>query len=104
MLGTDRGAEGTSTQTVDAILREAGSSCRPGEGAGWLPNRGQRGDSIRGETGLSASARLAGNGRSEIHVRGDAARMATLLSAPRPALAHLPSAGRGADSRVAILA
>jgi len=99
MIGTDRSAEGTSGQAIDGLLRETGTAGRPVEGAGWLPYRGQRGRSVRGETGLSGSPQLAGDGRSEIHLRGHSARMAALLPAPRPSLAHLSSAPSGLKLR-----
>jgi len=81
MIGTEPSPEGTSRQTVNGLLHEAGTTGRPLAGSGRLPNRGQRRDSLRREADLSAAPRLAGDGRSKIHVRGHAARASTANTA-----------------------
>ena len=101
MIGTEPSPEGTSRQTVNGLLHEAGTTGGPLEGSGRLPNRGQRRDSLRREAGLSAAPRLAGDGRSKIHVRGHAARVAPLLPTPRSSLAQLPSAASRLELRQA---
>jgi Protein of unknown function (DUF3024) len=62
MIRTEPSPEGTSRQTVNGLLHEAGTTGRPLAGSGRLPNRGQRRDSLRREAGLSAAPRLAGDG------------------------------------------
>src|SRR5262249_56850532 len=94
MSGPNRDSEGSSRQAVDGILCEAGAGRCPIKGPSRLPNRWERGDSVRGEAGFSASARLAGDGGSEVHVRGHPTSVAALLPASRPKAARVSSAAR----------